>query len=115
MALSLWRLVVPYRAKANDLPAFQHLETLAADSAVIQSAARDAFRRGCHTPACTAVIRLQHIFDIIDEGEATTMGVTDYLSPNQPYVEEKRLHAILLDRPNRFGSMCALLKGLASR
>ncbi|WP_428376944.1 hypothetical protein [Lichenicoccus sp.] len=67
------------------------------------------------TPACTSVIRLNHIFEIIDEGEATTMGNARYLRPDQPYVEEKRLHDTLLDHPSRFGPMCALLSSPASR
>ncbi len=70
---------------------------------------------GCHTQACAAVIRFYRIEDIIEDGEATTVGTPHYFNPNQPTVEEKRLHAILLDHPNRFGPMCALLTSLASR
>lgn len=60
-------------------------------------------------------MRLSHLLDIIQVGEASTMGDAHYFSLDQPYVEEKRLHAVLLDHPSRFGPMCALLTNLASR
>ena len=115
MALSLWMLVASCQARADDSREALDLDTLAPQLDAIRGAAKDAARRGCLTPACIAVIRLRHIFEIIDDGSETTMGDARYLNPDQPYVEERRLHAVLLDHPDRFGPMCALLTSIASR
>ena len=115
MGLSFWMLVISCQTRADEGRGFLDYDTLAPQVDAIRRAARDAARHRCLTPACTAVIRLRHIFEIIDEGRETTMGDARYLSPDQPYVEERRLHAVLLDHPDRFAPMCALLTDLASR
>ncbi len=89
--------------------------TLLPESVSIDEAAHAAKENKCTMPSCMAVIRLNRLFDIIEQGEDSTMGAAHYFSRDQPTVEEKRLHAILLDHPNRLGPMCALLTSLASR
>ncbi len=92
-----------------------NLGVLAPGTRAIHRAVDRIHKLGCVTPVCTSVVRLHDVFDIVLDGESTTMGGAHCFDPDQPHVQEKRLHAVLLDHPDRFGSMCALLTSLASR
>ncbi len=113
--LSTIVLLATLLTSVNAKPSLPTFNDLQANSEAIQDAARSAVRLNCATAACMSVIRLNKIFDIILDGEATYMGEARLFSLNQPYVKERRLHLVLLNHPNRFGSMCALLMSLASR
>ena len=91
------------------------LNAIAPNQDAIAFSAHAVSHSGCTTPACIAVVRLKHIFDIIDGGEMEMMGNARYLNPNEPDIEDKYLHRVLLDHPDRTRSMCDLLTSLASR
>ena len=99
----------------NAEPSLLTFNDLHANSGAIQDAAQRAVRLKCATTACMSVIRLNKVFDIILDGEATYMGEARLFSLDQPHVKERRLHLVLLDHPNRFGPICALITSLASR
>ena len=113
--MTIWPFEISSRAQADQAAAMVGLDKIAPASRAIHQAVDQIQRLGCVTPFCRSVIRLYHIFDIVLDGEATTMGDARYFNPNQPYVEEKRLHVVLLNHPDDFGPMCALLTSLASR
>ncbi len=115
LLLLIWPLESSGRAQADPAAAAVKFDEIAPASRAIHQAVDQLQKLGCVTPICRSVIRLYHIFDIVLDGEATTMGDARYFNPNQPYVEERRLHVVLLDHPNDFGPMCTLLTSLASR
>ncbi len=112
--LSIWFLGTPIGAEADQNGMPLNLNTLAPTTPAIDQAVSRIQSLGCVTPTCVAVVRLHHIFDILSDGMMTTMGAARYFNSNEPVIEERHLHAVLLDHPNRFAPMCALLTGLAS-
>ncbi len=99
----------------NAEPSLLTSNDLHANSDAIQDAAQRAVRLNCANAACMSVVKFNEVFDIILDGEATHMGEARLFSLGQPYVKERRLHLVLLDHPNRFGPMRALITSLASR
>ena len=113
--LAFWLTVDGGRPRAAESQALPDLNAIEPIQNVIAKIARTISYRGCMTPACMAVIRLNHIFDIMDDGEMVRMGDARYFNRNEPDVENKYLHRVLLDHPDRARSMCDLLTSLASR
>ena len=115
LSLLSWLLIDGRQARGAEARGLPDLAALMPTVQAISDAAGRISQLGCMTPDCIAIVRLRHIFDIIDDSELTTMGDARYYNPNEPDVREKYLHRVLLDHPERLGPMCALLTRLASR
>lgn len=69
----------------------------------------------CEAPECLAMVTVNRMIDVEMDAMVTTNGVPKPIPFNRDQIAETRRHALLLDHPRRFASVCTILKGLASR
>jgi hypothetical protein len=69
----------------------------------------------CNTHECQAVATIARALDIMLDGQATTMGLTEPIPPDRDRIAERRLRATVLRHPEQFGAICDVATGLAAR